>query len=217
MKAPASLDDKLTVNCIKKLRFAPMLFLINGAWMLGNQQIFKNVWSFIPDASYTMKSDHPIDFRVNWSTPAMLFGILAICLYIIQVTLGKHLAGWGFQLADHEINVDEDLPHFFEAVKLSQANELVNENANMMNNYGFEPNDPDTINILDETKLPKKAIQGTPWYQILSNHHYASEFCYIGAFIKEREKLLEDGYPEEYIDGKKRLGMTLACKHARWE
>jgi len=148
-----------------------------------------------------MKSDHPIDFRVNWSTPAMLFGVLAICLYIIQVALGKYLAGWGFQLADHEINVDEDLPHFFEAVKLSQANELVNENANMMNNYGFEPNDPDTINILDETKLPKKAIQGTPWYQILSNHHYASEFCYIGAFVKEREKLLEDGYPEQYIDG----------------
>lgn len=105
-----------------------------------------------------MKSDHPIGFRVNWSTPTMLFGILAVCLYIIQVSLGKYLAGWGFQLADHEINVDEDLPHFFEAVKLSQANELVIENSNMMNNYGFEPNDPDTINILDHTKLPKKAI-----------------------------------------------------------
>jgi len=37
MKAPAALDDKLTVNCIRKLRFAPMLFLLNGAWMLGNQ------------------------------------------------------------------------------------------------------------------------------------------------------------------------------------
>lgn len=37
MKAPAALDDKLTVNCIKKLRFAPMLFLLNGAWMLGNK------------------------------------------------------------------------------------------------------------------------------------------------------------------------------------
>jgi len=37
MKAPAALDDKLTVNCINKLRFAPMLFLLNGAWMLGNQ------------------------------------------------------------------------------------------------------------------------------------------------------------------------------------
>jgi hypothetical protein len=49
---------------------------------------------------------------------------------------------------------------------------------------------------LDATKLPKRAIQGTPWYQILSNHNYASEFNYIGAFIPEREKLIEDGYPE---------------------
>ena len=37
MKAPAALDDKLTVNCINILRFAPMIFLVNGAWMLGNE------------------------------------------------------------------------------------------------------------------------------------------------------------------------------------
>lgn len=109
---------------------------------------------------------------------------------------GNKLGAWGFQMSDHDIAVDEDLPHFFEAVKLSSADELIKENENMMHNYGFEPNDPDTIGILDHTKLPKRAIQGTPWYQILSNHHYASEFNYIGAFIPEREKLIEDGYPE---------------------
>lgn len=121
-------------------------------------------------------------------------------------------------MSDHDIAVDEDLPHFFEAVKLSSADELIKENENMMHNYGFEPNDPDTIGILDHTKLPKRAIQGTPWYQILSNHNYASEFNYIGAFIPEREKLIEDGYPEQHIDEKHpHKGMTLACKHARWE
>jgi len=105
-----------------------------------------------------MKSDHPIQFTVNWSTPAAMFATLAVCLYILQVVLGHKLQEWGFQLADHEIKVDEDLPHFFEAVKLSQANELVLENYNMQHNFGFEPNDPDTIQILDNTKLPKKAI-----------------------------------------------------------
>lgn len=78
-----------------------------------------------------MMSGHPIAFRIDWSTPAMMFGALAVCLYILQVILGHKLQEWGFQLADHEINVDEDLPHFFEAVKLSQANELVLENHNM--------------------------------------------------------------------------------------
>lgn len=36
MKQPSALDDKLTVNCLKMLRFAPLLFLINGYWMIGN-------------------------------------------------------------------------------------------------------------------------------------------------------------------------------------
>ena len=120
-------------------------------------------------------------------------------------------------MADCEIAVDEDLPNFFKSVKLSQADELIAENKNMMENFGFEPNDPDTITVLDSTVVPKKAIQGTPWYQILSNFNYANEFNYIGAFVDEREKLIEDGYPEVFEDGDKSKGMTLACKKARFE
>lgn len=54
-------------------------------------------------------------------------------------------------MADKEISVDEDLPNFYKSIKLSHADELVKENENMMNNFGFEPNDPDTIEILDAT------------------------------------------------------------------
>jgi hypothetical protein len=36
MKMPAALDEKLTVNCIERLKMAPLIFLINGYWMLGN-------------------------------------------------------------------------------------------------------------------------------------------------------------------------------------
>lgn len=75
-----------------------------------------------------------------------------------------------------------------------------------MDNYGFEGTDPDCIKILDATVVPKKAIQGTPWYSILSNPLYADGFAYIGAYVKEREKLIEDGYPEEYVDGNKKSG-----------
>lgn len=61
-------------------------------------------------------------------------------------------------MASKSISVDEDLPNFFSAVKLSQADEIIMENANMTKNYGFEPNDPDTIERLDATTLPKKAF-----------------------------------------------------------
>lgn len=53
---------------------------------------------------------------------------------------------------------------------------------------------------------------------MLSNPLYADAFAYIGAFVKEREKLIEDGYPEEYVDGKKKGGeMTEQCKRLRAE
>lgn len=41
--------------------------------------------------------------------------------------------------------------------------------------------------------MPKKAVQGTPWYSILSNPEYVESFAYFGAYIDEREKLIKDG------------------------
>ena len=64
----------------------------------------------------------------------------------------------------------------------------------MQKNFGFIHNDPHTIDILEATTIPKKAIQGTPWYQVLSNYRYADAFQYISANVDEREKLIEDGY-----------------------
>ena len=64
----------------------------------------------------------------------------------------------------------------------------------MQDNFGINLNDPDTIAALKVTKMPKKAMQGTPWYQILSNARYSHAFYYIGAHIVERENLIEDGF-----------------------
>jgi hypothetical protein len=37
MKQPPALDDKLTKNCVDMLKWAPLLWLFNGYWMLSNQ------------------------------------------------------------------------------------------------------------------------------------------------------------------------------------
>ena len=70
----------------------------------------------------------------------------------------------------------------------------------MKDNYGFVYNDGDTISTLNETKMPKKAVVGTPWYFILSNMKYMNLFNYIGAYVPEREKLIEDGPVDPEID-----------------
>lgn len=110
----------------------------------------------------------------------------------MQTLFAKYLQSWGFTMSAQDIIVDEDLPNFFSAIKLAQADEIILENQNMMENYGFEVEDPRLISIIDQTKIPKKAIQGTPWYSVLSNSIYSDDFNYIGAHIDEREKLIKD-------------------------
>lgn len=218
MKAPAALDDTLTQNCIESLRFAPLLFLVNGCWMLSNLQMFKNVWFYIADSSKPMMSGHFFEYHVNWATPATIFALYSVAIYVIQKLFKEQLAEWGFQLCDKTIDVDEDLPNFFKSVKLSSADHLIKMNDNMKTNFGFEITDPDTIAILDATQVPKKAMQGTPWYAILSNELYKNEFNYIGAYVNERESLIEDGFPDEFVDGDAKSGkLTDECKMLRWE
>lgn len=65
---------------------------------------------------------------------------------------------YGFTLGTQDIAIDEDLPNFFKAVSLAQANEVVERDNYLKNFYGFEQNDPDTIEKLDNTKMPKKAM-----------------------------------------------------------
>ena len=61
-------------------------------------------------------------------------------------------------MSSKDIMVDEDLPNFFTAVRLQQADEIVNENQNLKDNYGIEIEDPRVVNILDMTTMPKKPI-----------------------------------------------------------
>ena len=194
VRLPPALDDKLTNNCISMLKGAPLMLLFNGYWMISNRQIFTNGWSYKQRSFDTMKSGHMIQLEVNWATPMLLLAAAAVLIIIIQIVFKDMLMKFGFSMSSKKIEVDEDLPRFFEAIKLSQADELIDEQFNMKKNYGFIPNDPDTIQELDRVKVPRKAIQGTPWYQILSNQAYAQKFFYIGAHVEEREKIIEDGF-----------------------
>lgn len=56
---------------------------------------------------------------------------------------------------EDDIKVDENLPNFFKAVKLSYADELVMEIQNLKDNYGIEIEDPRVIKRLDEVQMPK--------------------------------------------------------------
>jgi hypothetical protein len=138
--------------------------------------------------------------EINHATPMLLVSVLAFFIVVITKILGDEMKEWGFSMSDQRIDVDEDLPMFFSAIKLSQADEMVAEQARMKTQLGFMSIDPDTTELLDCTKIPNKMIQGTPWYTVTSNVDYATKFNYIQAGVEEREKLIEDGYDKNFVD-----------------
>lgn len=219
MKQPPALDDKLIRNCIKMLRWAPLFFLANGYWMVTNPQIFDNAYFWIDRKSDYMKSGHSPGFKENYhGLPLLWFTFAHIIIIVIMIIASEWMKRLGFSFGQKDIEIDEDLPNFFKAVSLSQANEVVERDKYLKDHFGFEQNDPDTIEKLDSTKMPKKSIQGTPWYHVTSNSDYANMFGYIGPHVKERWKLIEDGdkaRTEKNEKGKKVF--TLECKRDRLE
>lgn len=75
----------MTNNLIAMMYFAPFFMLMNGYWMLSNQQIFNNNTTWVENSlSITsMKSDHfiaPFFYHLNWATPMALMTIAAVFL-----------------------------------------------------------------------------------------------------------------------------------------
>lgn len=69
----------------------------------------------------------------------------SIFLLIIQKAFKEKLMRWGFTMQSKEIVVDEDLPPFLTTISLKQAEEVVQEEMNMMFNYRIGLTDADTI------------------------------------------------------------------------
>jgi len=127
VRLPPALDDKLTNNCIGMLKGAPLMLLFNGYWMISNRQIFTNAWSYKERSFETMKSGHSAGLEVNWATPMLLLIVAAVLIISIQLIFKDDLMRLGFAMSQKKIQVDEDLPRFFDAIKLSQADELLEE------------------------------------------------------------------------------------------
>ena len=163
--------------------------------MIDNRQIFGNHWAYKEDPFGYMPSKHFVEgFKISPSTPLYVFFILAVVHKLIRSCIpGDLRSKYGFSRKNDMIAVDEDLPNFFEAVKLGQADEIIEEYYNMKNKYGFEVYDRNVIQKLESIGTPTKwAMQGTPWYSMLSNPDYADDFNYINCKVKDRVKFIKD-------------------------
>jgi hypothetical protein len=102
--------------------------------------------------------EHSNRIHISHAGPILLVSCLSIFLMLIEWIFRKTLIKYGMMVSELEYSVDEDLPNFFESIKKSSALELVDENKNMMENFGFETTDPDTVEGLSSIIMPFKAM-----------------------------------------------------------
>jgi hypothetical protein len=139
VKQPPALDETLTTGSLDLLRWAPMLFLFNGYWMVTNTGVFPSGRSQRQqeadangDTTCVPRSAEEVlgvtGEGTVWALPIVAIFAVSVFIMAAKLAIPDRLRKWGFTMSSTDIEVDEDLPNFFEAVRLSASDELIDEN-----------------------------------------------------------------------------------------
>ena len=201
-RLPPSLDDRLTKNAVRVLKFAPVMLLANGYWMLGQSQIFDGWVNQKATSLDFMPTGHTFACleTVTQAAPLLLMAVAMLLIYLAQQFFKKTLKKYGFSFSSTKIEVDENLPNFYQSVKLSEADWLVAENAHYREKYQMRMISDELATKLDATAVAKKPIQGIHWYSLLANPAYVQDFAYISVNTPDRENLIVDDDDDEGND-----------------
>jgi len=199
---PASLDDRLTKNAVDLLLKAPLFFVCNSFWMLTNTQIYNGWVNPIARQGDQMFTGHTVGMTmdVNQASPLFLLFIALTIIIILESYFKEYLTKWGFSLSSNEIDVDENLPDFYKAVKLSDADWMVKEQEYYLNEYQLKVVEPELAEKMDEVGRPEKSVQGIAWYNVLANPDYITAFNYINCNVPSRSNLIVDDDDDEDND-----------------
>jgi len=137
---------------------------------------------------------------MSQATPLFLIAMCMVVITVLRVFFYETITKWGYSISSNVIEVDENLPNFFKAVKLSDADWLVKENNYYDEKYGIRFTGKSAIDKLDDWKVAKNPISGIAWYNVLANPVYMRDFNYIQVDVPQREDLIVDGDDNEGND-----------------
>jgi len=123
------MDNSLSDSVLSIMKYAPLLMLFNGFWLMDNRQAFDNVWHYKDKVTENMWADHLPGYRVCQASPLFLMSMTCVALIVVQIVIpAELLLKWGFTMSQDELEVDEDLPNFFTALLLSESEKICAEN-----------------------------------------------------------------------------------------
>ena len=121
---------------------------------------------------------------------------ISVAIFLIatlRAFCSEKMRKMGYDISSTTLQVNENLPNFFEAVKLSDTSWFVAESRYLRYTYNFSFANKPMIDRMDNEKhVPKKAVQGLAWYNILFNPAYAHDFNYVPVNTPNREKMIND-------------------------
>jgi hypothetical protein len=133
------------------LKYSPFFYLFNGVWMLSNLQIFEGLVYTRDTSTSFMPTGHAVEtlFTVNQATPVLFLSLVVLLLGVLEFCCKENLEKWGFTTKFARIQVDEDLPDFFEAIKSSEKDWALTEHYYYKENYGMNMIAPNKVEKLE--------------------------------------------------------------------
>ena len=139
-KQPPAFDEKMTMNTLRMLLWAPIIYMMFSYWVLSNNQMFDNVVFKYANANDLVLSGHLLirelaTLRLDQSIPCLVMFLLTAFLVpfsSIFTAIVEFFKPDAFKL---NLNIDENLGNYFEALEQDDKNQMIVEEENLRKVY----------------------------------------------------------------------------------
>ena len=133
-RQPPAYDEKLNNNVLGLLTWAPILYLSFGYWMLSSKQLLGNKLDEKTYSSEVALTGHVwtdvFTADAYGANPGMPFLIVFWIVFFgtfFRNTFYKYLTGWFPSLKIGDLEIDEDLPNYFNTIDDNDRNWSIKE------------------------------------------------------------------------------------------
>ena len=99
---------------------------------------------------------------------------------------------WGFVISQNTLEVDENLPDFFDSLKLKDKEWFLSENRRMKDVYAYMVANEETVTKMERYQgSSKRPITNIAFYWLLANPTYQHQFNYFPVALKDRNEYIE--------------------------